>query len=38
MIWSIETDDFNGVSGSKFPLLRAINKAMGNVSIIIRYT
>ncbi|GLV40355.1 Chitinase 7 [Carabus blaptoides fortunei] len=29
MIWSIETDDFNGVSGTKFPLLRTINKHLG---------
>ncbi|KAJ2944906.1 hypothetical protein O0L34_g1798 [Tuta absoluta] len=29
MIWSIETDDFNGLCGQDFPLLRAINKALG---------
>nr|CAI5843271.1 unnamed protein product [Callosobruchus analis] len=28
MIWNIATDDFHGVSGKKFPLLTAINKAM----------
>nr|CAH7738372.1 unnamed protein product [Callosobruchus chinensis] len=28
MIWNIATDDFHGVSGLKFPLLTAINKAM----------
>ncbi|VEN35163.1 unnamed protein product [Callosobruchus maculatus] len=28
MIWNIATDDFHGVSGRKFPLLTAINKAM----------
>lgn len=33
MIWSIDTDDFLGVSGTKFPLLRAINEALENVSI-----
>ncbi|XP_013190968.1 probable chitinase 2 [Amyelois transitella] len=30
MVWSIETDDFNNVCGDgHFPLLRAINKALG---------
>lgn len=32
MVWSVETDDFNGISGVKNPLLRAINDALGNVS------
>lgn len=34
MIWSIDTDDFLGVTGTKFPLLRAINEALGNVSYL----
>ncbi|CAG9817878.1 unnamed protein product [Phaedon cochleariae] len=32
MVWSIETDDFRGASGTAFPLLSAINAAL--VSII----
>jgi len=28
MIWSIETEDFTGISGTKFPLLKAINQAL----------
>ncbi|XP_056647609.1 acidic mammalian chitinase-like [Diorhabda sublineata] len=30
MVWSIETDDFLGLSGVKNPLLQAINDEMGN--------
>lgn len=31
MVWSIETDDFHGsCHGEDFPLLRAINKALGS--------
>lgn len=34
MVWSIETDDFNNVcGGGDFPILRAINKALGIDSI-----
>ncbi|XP_048487394.1 probable chitinase 2 [Plutella xylostella] len=29
MIWSIETDDFRGICGNAYPLLRAINEALG---------
>ncbi|XP_044265663.1 chitinase-3-like protein 1 [Tribolium madens] len=28
MIWSIETDDFNGLSGTKYQILNAINAAL----------
>lgn len=28
MIWSIETDDFNGLSGTKYQILNAINSAL----------
>ncbi|XP_044265229.1 acidic mammalian chitinase-like [Tribolium madens] len=28
MIWSIETDDVRGVSGTKYPILKAINQAL----------
>ncbi|XP_053620320.1 probable chitinase 2 [Plodia interpunctella] len=32
MVWSIETDDFNNVCGDgEFPLLTAINKALGRI-------
>lgn len=30
MIWSIETDDFRGGCGTKYPLLNTINNALGN--------
>lgn len=29
MIWSLETDDFHGVSGETFPLLKTINRSFG---------
>ncbi|EZA47279.1 hypothetical protein DMN91_005935 [Ooceraea biroi] len=28
MLWSIETDDFHGLCGEKYPLLKAINKGL----------
>lgn len=30
MVWSIETDDFRGKCGEKYPLLNAINRKLGN--------
>lgn len=30
MTWSIETDDFRGVCGETFPLLKAMNRGLGN--------
>ncbi|XP_041971421.1 chitinase-3-like protein 1 [Aricia agestis] len=30
MLWSIETDDFHGICGEKFPLLNTINRVMAN--------
>lgn len=30
MVWSIETDDFHGLSGVKNPLLKAINEELGS--------
>ncbi|XP_055374479.1 probable endochitinase [Condylostylus longicornis] len=30
MVWSLETDDFNGVCGSKYPLMNAINQVLWN--------
>lgn len=30
MLWSIETDDFRGACGPRYPLLTAINKGFGN--------
>lgn len=29
MLWSIETDDFLGLSGTKFPILTAVNEELG---------
>ncbi|XP_015593689.1 chitinase-3-like protein 1 [Cephus cinctus] len=28
MLWSIETDDFNGICGDKYPLLKALNNIL----------
>ncbi|XP_055374396.1 chitinase-3-like protein 1 [Condylostylus longicornis] len=33
MVWSLETDDFNGVCGEKYPLMKAINRVLGDGSI-----
>lgn len=29
MMWSIETDDFRGLCGESYPLLKTMNRAMG---------
>lgn len=31
MVWSVETDDFNGLSSAPFPILRTINDVLGRV-------
>lgn len=28
MVWSVETDDFRGICGEKYPLLRTLNEAL----------
>ncbi|KAJ8962575.1 hypothetical protein NQ318_000968 [Aromia moschata] len=33
MIWSIETEDARGICGTKYPLLNAINSALGSTSV-----
>ena len=30
MLWSIETDDFNGICGEKYPLLKTLNSVLRN--------
>jgi len=35
MIWSIETEDFKGICGPKYPLLNAINTALGTSNEIL---
>ncbi|KAJ8924365.1 hypothetical protein NQ315_007161 [Exocentrus adspersus] len=32
MIWSIETEDFRGICGSKYPILNAIKSALGTAN------
>ncbi|PSN37008.1 Acidic mammalian chitinase [Blattella germanica] len=33
MIWSLESDDFNGIcGGEKYPLLKSINRGLGRLS------
>ncbi|XP_066146266.1 acidic mammalian chitinase-like [Euwallacea fornicatus] len=34
MLWSIETGDFRGLSGTQYPLLKTINDILGSTSII----
>nr|CAD7578249.1 unnamed protein product [Timema californicum] len=33
MIWSVETDDFRGICGDKYPLLNAINSVLNGQSL-----
>nr|CAD7429082.1 unnamed protein product [Timema monikensis] len=33
MIWSVETDDFRGICGDKYPLLNAINSVLNGQSV-----
>lgn len=28
MVWSIETDDFRGISGEKYPLINTLNRIL----------
>ncbi|KAK0085497.1 hypothetical protein PV325_005030 [Microctonus aethiopoides] len=35
MVWSIDTDDFNGVCGDKYPLLKTLNTVLRNGTFII---
>ncbi|RZC35409.1 chitinase, partial [Asbolus verrucosus] len=34
MIWSIETDDFKGLSGTKYPILNTINQALAGTGTV----
>lgn len=34
MVWSIETDDFHGTCGKKFPLLETLNRRLQNNGVI----
>lgn len=35
MVWSIDTDDFNGICGEKYPLLKTLNTILRNGTFII---
>lgn len=35
MMWSIETDDFKGLSGVKYPLLKSVNYVLSESSNMI---